>query len=193
MQASNLEALPLASLLLLRKAIYLCIVPSKHAKSLQMVPVLSYLIFKIHCLCSPRGRRNHQRCWEQPPCMRFLGAVMLGVTVNVCHVFHNENHVRACFCPILVTCSNSWGSLTEQKHNSELGVGCCGSCCAWERRGESSPRPPDPVPIAQPPGPAGGRDLTAKVGVQCGYRESPGDAAQEEWELRARKCSPWLS
>lgn len=40
---------------------------------------------------------------------------MLGVTVNVCHVFHNENHVRACFCPILVTCSNSWGSLTEQK------------------------------------------------------------------------------
>lgn len=61
------------------------------------------------------------------------------------------------------------------------------------REEEKVPRPPDPVPIAQPPGPAGGRDLTAKVGVQCGYRESPGDAAQEEWELRARKRSPWLS
>lgn len=53
--------------------------------------------------------------------------------------------------------------------------------------------PPVPQTIAQPLGPARRRDLTAKVGVQCGYRESPGDAAQEEWELRARKCSPWLS
>lgn len=54
-------------------------------KSLQLVPILSYLIFKtsLH-LSSARGRKTNQ-----PLCVCFLGAAMLSVTVSICHVFLN--------------------------------------------------------------------------------------------------------
>lgn len=80
-------------------------------KSLQLVPILSHLIFKTSLRSSPaRDRKTNQ-----PPCVCFLGAVVLSVTVSICHVFLNEEQMRACFYLMPVMLSKPCDKPTEHK------------------------------------------------------------------------------